>query len=218
MPAISIAEAVPAASRSLKLDGVSPYAFAIHRGSPPGYPIDYILLGGSSQRLTANGVKVPNGTFISVSGNPVALYEPTYLAFFGESTMSLATHKGNLTPHLTPVTPGGHVLRFSVTSGTGVFANSQGTETVTFGLFDKSYDRRHVPFRRLKGWSLHQVPWVGPGLRWVTKSACSTEPIPCRTTASKRAESPPIIAAGSSHSPGKTSLRRMPSAPGASSS
>jgi hypothetical protein len=141
VPAISIAEAVPAASRSLKLDGVSPYAFAIHRGSPPGYPIDYILLGGSSQRLTANGVKVPNGAFISVSGNPVALYEPTYLAFFGESTMSLATRKGNLTLHLTPVTPGGHVLRFSVASGTGVFANSQGTGTVTFGLFDKSYYR-----------------------------------------------------------------------------
>jgi hypothetical protein len=90
-----------------------------------------------SQKLTANGVKVPNSPFNSVVGNPVALYEPSHLAFFGESTMSLTTRKGNLTLDLTPVTPGSNVLRFSVASGTGVFANSQGTGTVTFGVVAK---------------------------------------------------------------------------------
>ena len=75
IPTFATAEVLLTKSTSLKLNGVSPWGFPF-RGSPTvGDPIFAIQLGGRSQNITANGVKVPNSpdnAVVPAEGNVVA--------------------------------------------------------------------------------------------------------------------------------------------------
>ena len=99
MPTLAILEVRSAKSTALNLNGVSPYGFPAHRGEPVGSPISYIGLGGRSQRLTANGVKVPNSAsnrVVPVQWYVVAKRGDTNVQFYGPATLNLTTRKRKL--------------------------------------------------------------------------------------------------------------------------
>jgi hypothetical protein len=141
-PKLGTTEVLLARSTTLNLSGVSPWGFA-HKGKTisAGDPIYGLGLGGSTQNLHANGVKIPNSPYngvVPAQGDTVAqvginsrhLIQP---AFYAPALLNLTTRKGDLTLDLTPVSPGSNKVDFSVASGTGVFAEAHGTGTITFG-------------------------------------------------------------------------------------
>lgn len=137
MTTLAVTEAPAAKSTALKLIGISPYGFLAHLGEPVGSPISYIGLGGRSQKLTANGVKVPNSAsnrVVPAEGTVVARLGAKYVQFYAPATLSLSTSKGTLTLALNPVSPGSNVVSYVVTAGTGVFAKVHGTGTITFAI------------------------------------------------------------------------------------
>jgi hypothetical protein len=80
-------------------------------------------------------VKVPNSPsnqVVPAEGHVVAKLGAKYIQFYLPATMDLTTRKGNLTLALNPVSPGSNVVSYVVSSGTGTFANSHGTGTITF--------------------------------------------------------------------------------------